>query len=50
MMQGEDLRPLPLLARRKRLEELFAAAAPVLRFSEHMEGPAGEAMFGTPAP
>jgi bifunctional non-homologous end joining protein LigD len=44
-VDGEDLRPLPLLARRKRLQELFAAAPPALRFSEHMEGPDGATLF-----
>src|SRR3954462_310735 len=37
---GEDVRPLPLLARRKRLEALLAGAPhALLLFSEHMEGP-----------
>ena len=44
-VDGEDLRPLPLLARRGRLQELFAAAPAGLRFSEHMEGPAGAALY-----
>jgi bifunctional non-homologous end joining protein LigD len=44
-VDGEDLRPLPLLARRTRLQALFAAAPPALRFSEHMDGPDGERMF-----
>ena len=44
-LDGEDLRPLPLLARRARLQELFDGAPDSLRFSEHMKGPAGEALF-----
>ena len=45
MAGGEDVRPLPLLARRARLQALLEDAGQGLRFSEHMEGPVGEAMF-----
>lgn len=44
-IDGEDLRPLPLLARRARLQGLFDGVGPALRFSDHMEGPTGEALF-----
>jgi ATP-dependent DNA ligase len=44
-VDGEDLQPLPLLARRKRLEALLAGAPHGLLFSDHMDGPDGEAMF-----
>jgi bifunctional non-homologous end joining protein LigD len=33
MVNGEDLRPLPLLTRRKRLHALLEAAGPALRFT-----------------
>ena len=47
-VDGEDLRPLPLLARRERLRALLEAADdPGLRFSEHMEGQDGEACSAT---
>jgi len=44
-VDGLDLRPLPLLARRTRLDGLLAEAPPGLRFSEHMEGADGDALF-----
>ena len=44
-VDGEDLRTLPLLARRARLEAVLENAPPALRFSEHMDGEHGEAMF-----
>src|SRR3954469_15460287 len=44
-VDGEDLRLLPLLARRTRLEGLLQPAPHGLLFSEHMEGEHGEAMF-----
>src|SRR4051812_23081807 len=43
MLGGDDLRPLPLSIRRNMLAELRLDGA--LQFSEHMQGPDGEAMF-----
>src|SRR5437763_11106506 len=43
MLGGDDLRPLPLSLRRNMLAELPIDGA--LQFSEHMQGPDGEAMF-----
>src|SRR3954466_4102315 len=44
-VDGEDLRLLPLLARRSRLQAVLADAPHGLLFSEHMDGEHGEAMF-----
>jgi bifunctional non-homologous end joining protein LigD len=44
-VDGEDLRPLPLLTRRARLHAVLEGAGPALRFSEHLDGEHGEAMF-----
>ena len=41
----EDLRPLELANRRGVLKKLVRKGAPVLIFSEHMDGADGEAMF-----
>ena len=41
----EDLRPLELANRRGVLKKLLRKGAPVLIFSEHMDGADGEAMF-----
>jgi ATP-dependent DNA ligase len=43
MLDGDDLRPLPLSIRRNMLAELPLEGA--LQFSGHMDGPDGEAMF-----
>jgi bifunctional non-homologous end joining protein LigD len=37
-VEGEDLRRLPLEARRERLADLLADAGPALRLSEHLDG------------
>jgi bifunctional non-homologous end joining protein LigD len=42
--RGEDLRPLPLIDRKRRLEGLLDGAAPVLRYVEHLESP-GDAVL-----
>jgi bifunctional non-homologous end joining protein LigD len=44
-VDGEDLRLLPLLARRRRLQAVLGEDRPGLRFSEHMEGGDGEPLF-----
>jgi ATP-dependent DNA ligase len=36
---------LELVERRALLQKYLAKAGPALRFSEHMDGPDGEAMF-----
>src|SRR4051812_17714184 len=41
----DDLRGLELVERRALLQKYLAKAGPALRFSEHMEGPDGAAMF-----
>jgi bifunctional non-homologous end joining protein LigD len=41
----DDLRPLELANRRGVLKKLVRKGAPVLIFSEHMDGADGEAMF-----
>jgi bifunctional non-homologous end joining protein LigD len=43
-LDGENLRPLPLEARRARLRQVLAGAGPALIFSETIEGP-GDVMF-----
>jgi bifunctional non-homologous end joining protein LigD len=42
---GEDLRPLPLGERKARLASALQGAPEALRYSEHMDGPDGPAMF-----
>jgi bifunctional non-homologous end joining protein LigD len=37
-VEGEDLRRLPLEARRERLADLLADAGPALKLSEHLDG------------
>ena len=37
-LNGEDLRKLPLLDRKKRLENILEDAPPVIRYSRHVEG------------
>ena len=44
MIEDEDLRPQPLIARRARLAEMLPAGSATLRFSEHIEGD-GPAVF-----
>ncbi|HEX8165196.1 MAG TPA: DNA ligase [Beijerinckiaceae bacterium] len=44
-LDGKDLRPLPLSERRARLAALLDGAPAALKFSEHLEGGHGEAMF-----
>src|SRR3954466_1559047 len=41
----DDLRGLELIERRSLLRKHLSKAGPALKFSEHMEGPDGEAMF-----
>ena len=45
MLNGEDLRQMPLDERRERLERLLRRAPDALRFSDHMEAKDGAAMF-----
>ena len=44
---GEDLRRLPLEARRERLADLLADAGPALVLSEHLEGDGDLIFAGT---
>jgi bifunctional non-homologous end joining protein LigD len=37
-VEGEDMRRLPLEARRERLADLLADASPALKLSEHLDG------------
>ena len=41
----QDLRGVELIGRRRMLQKALKRAGPALRFSEHMEGADGEAMF-----
>jgi bifunctional non-homologous end joining protein LigD len=43
--QTHDLRGVELIGRRRLLQKALKKAGPALRFSEHLEGAAGEAMF-----
>lgn len=43
-LEGEDLRPLPTIERKERLDALLAAAAPPIRVADHVIG-AGEALY-----
>jgi bifunctional non-homologous end joining protein LigD len=44
-IDGEDLRPLPLEARKERLASALQGGPDGLRLSEHMAGPQGPAMY-----
>jgi len=43
--QTQDLRGVELIGRRRLLAKAVKKAGPALRFSEHLEGAAGTAMF-----
>jgi bifunctional non-homologous end joining protein LigD len=43
--EAQDLRGVELIGRRRMLHKALKKAGPALRFSEHMSGTAGEAMF-----
>ena len=44
-LEAQDLRGVELIGRRRMLVKALKKAGPALRFSEHMSGTAGEAMF-----
>ena len=44
-LEAQDLRGVELIGRRRMLQKALKKAGPALRFSEHMEGADGEAMF-----
>jgi bifunctional non-homologous end joining protein LigD len=44
-LEAQDLRGIELIGRRRMLHKALKKAGPALRFSEHMEGADGEAMF-----
>ncbi|MFL5132972.1 MAG: DNA ligase [Microvirga sp.] len=44
-LEAQDLRGVELIGRRRMLQKALKKAGPALRFSEHMAGAAGEAMF-----
>ena len=44
-LEAQDLRRVELIGRRRMLHKALKKAGPALRFSEHMEGADGEAMF-----
>ena len=44
-LEAQDLRGVELIGRRRMLQKALRKAGPALRFSEHMSGTAGEAMF-----
>ena len=44
-LEAQDLRGVELIGRRRMLHKALKKAGPALRFSEHMEGADGEAMF-----
>ena len=44
-LEAQDLRGVELIGRRRMLQKALKRAGPALRFSEHMEGADGEAMF-----
>jgi bifunctional non-homologous end joining protein LigD len=44
-LEAQDLRGVELIGRRRMLQKALKKAGPALRFSEHMSGAAGEAMF-----
>ena len=45
MLEAQDLRGVELIGRRRMLHKALKKAGPALRFSEHLEGDDGEAMF-----
>src|SRR5829696_5269428 len=44
-LEAQDVRSLELIGRRRMLQKVLKKAGPVLRFSEHLDGEHGEAMF-----
>ena len=44
-LEAQDLRGVELIGRRRMLQKALKKAGPALRFSEHMAGADGEAMF-----
>ena len=44
-LEAQDLRGVELIGRRRMLQKALKKAGPALRFSEHLEGADGEAMF-----
>jgi bifunctional non-homologous end joining protein LigD len=44
-LRGEDLRPLPLEDRKEQLASVLRGAPEVVRYSEHMDGPDGPAVY-----
>ena len=44
-LDAEDLREIELIGRRRMLQKILKKAGPALRYSEHLEGHRGEAMF-----
>ena len=44
-LEAQDLRGVELIGRRRMLQKALKKAGPVLRFSEHLAGEQGEAMF-----
>ena len=44
-LEAQDPRGVELIGRRRMLQKALKRAGPALRFSEHMEGADGEAMF-----
>jgi bifunctional non-homologous end joining protein LigD len=44
-LEAQDVRGLELIARRRMLQKALKKAGPALRFSEHLDGEHGEAMF-----
>src|SRR3954451_5664506 len=44
-LEAQDLRGVELIGRRRMLQKALKKAGPALRFSEHMSGAAGEALF-----
>jgi bifunctional non-homologous end joining protein LigD len=44
-LEAQDLRGVELIGRRRMLQKALKKAGPALRFSEHLEGGKGEAMF-----
>src|ERR671913_1822145 len=45
LLDAHDARGLELIGRRRMLQKALKKAGPALRYSEHLEGPHGEAMF-----
>ena len=44
-LEAQDLRGVELIGRRRMLHKALKKAGPALRFSEHLDGDEGEAMF-----